>query len=98
MAHRLAEEVDVELDDICLYIAKQSGRIEIADRVAESITDCFVALGRNPYMVDGATTIQPPACGAFAVGNYVIVYCIEEEDAGILHVFQGRRDVESFFR
>jgi plasmid stabilization system protein ParE len=50
MAHRVAEEVDVELDDIWLYIAKQSGSIEIADKVADSITACFVTLGRNPHL------------------------------------------------
>lgn len=40
---------------------------------------------------------------SFPVGNYIIVYCIElncikEEDAAILHVFHGSRDIESYFR
>jgi plasmid stabilization system protein ParE len=48
MAHRVAEDVDLELDDIWLYPAKQSGSIDIADHVADSITACFVTLGRNP--------------------------------------------------
>jgi len=48
MAHRVAEEVDVELDDIWLYIALQSGSIEIADKIVDSITVCFTALGRSP--------------------------------------------------
>ena len=77
MAHRVAEEVDVELDDIWLYIARQSGSIEIADKIVDSIT-----LGLR----------------SFPVGNYVIVYCIEDEDAAILHVFHRSRDIESFFR
>lgn len=38
MAHRVAEDVDLELDDIWLYVAKQSSSIEIADHVVDSIT------------------------------------------------------------
>jgi hypothetical protein len=48
MAHRVAEEVNVELDDIWLYVAKESGSIAIADKVVDSITGCFVTLGPNP--------------------------------------------------
>jgi toxin ParE1/3/4 len=98
MAHRVAEEVDVELDDIWLYIAKQSGSIEIADKVADSITGCFVTLGRNPHLGRRRDEDLAPGLRSFPVGNYVIVYCIEENDAAILHVFHGSRDVESFFR
>jgi plasmid stabilization system protein ParE len=38
------------LDDIWLYTARQSGSFEIADKVTDAITGCFVSLGRNPYM------------------------------------------------
>ena len=38
-----------------------------------------------------------PGLRSFSVGNYVIVYCIEEEDAAIVHVLHGSRDIESFF-
>lgn len=97
MAHRVAEEVDVELDDIWLYIAKQSGRIEIADKVVDSITDSFVMLGRSPHMGRRRDDDLAPGLRSFPVGNYVIIYCIEEEGAAILHVFHGSRDIESFF-
>jgi toxin ParE1/3/4 len=33
----------------------------------------------------------------FPVGNFVIVYRIDDEDAAILHVFHGSRDIESLF-
>jgi hypothetical protein len=42
MAHRLAPEAEAELDDIWYYIATESGSIEIADRVIDSITDRFL--------------------------------------------------------
>ena len=98
MAHRVAEEVDLELDDIWLYTAKQSGSVEIADKVVASITSCFVTLGRNPHMGRGRGHDLAAGVRSFPVGSYVIVYCIEEQDAAILHVFHGSSDIESFFR
>jgi toxin ParE1/3/4 len=98
MAHRAAEDVDLELDDIWLYVAKQSGSIETADKVVDSITACFVALGHNPYVGRGRSHDLGAGLRSFPVGSYVIVYCVGEEDAAILHVFHGSRDIESFFR
>ena len=43
MAHRLAPEAEAELDDIWYYVAKESGSIEIANRLIDSITDRFFA-------------------------------------------------------
>lgn len=42
---RLAPQAEAELDDIWLYIARESDSIEIANRVVESITDLFLAVG-----------------------------------------------------
>lgn len=44
MPHRAAPEVEAELDDIWYYVAKESGSIEIADRLIDSITDRFFLL------------------------------------------------------
>ena len=98
MAHRVAEEVDFELDDIWLYLAKQSVSVETADRLVESITACFLTLGRNPRIGRRRDDDLAPGLRSFPVGSYVIIYCIEQEDAAILHVFHGSRDIESFFR
>ncbi len=49
MAHRLAPQVAVELDDIWYYIARDSGSIEIADRLIDSITDRFFLVSHHPY-------------------------------------------------
>jgi hypothetical protein len=81
MAHRAAEDVDFELDEIWLYIAKQSGSGDIATSVVESITNCFVTIGRNPKIGRSAMRI----------------YSLEEGDASMLHVIQGNRDIESLF-
>ena len=50
MAHRLASQVEFELDDIWHYIARESGSTEIADRLIDSITDRFFLLANYPYI------------------------------------------------
>jgi len=50
MAHRLVQEAEADLDDIWLYIAKESGSIDVADRVVDSLTERFGLLARYPYI------------------------------------------------
>lgn len=38
-----------------------------------------------------------PGCRSMTVGEYVIVDCVENEDALILRVVHGRRDLEVLF-
>ena len=54
MAHHLAKRVEVDLEDIAYYIAKESGSLETARRVIESITDRFHLLGLDPTVVSPA--------------------------------------------
>jgi len=35
-----------------------------------------------------------PGLRSFPVGQYVIIYTIENEDVEILHVFHGRQDID----
>jgi plasmid stabilization system protein ParE len=44
MAHRVAPRAERDLDDIWHYVAKESGSIEIANRLIDSITDRFSVL------------------------------------------------------
>ena len=48
MAHRLAPGAEVELDEIWLWTAKESGSVDIADRLIDSITERFFLLARHP--------------------------------------------------
>src|SRR5260370_14899971 len=48
MAHRVSRQAEAELDAIWYYIAKESGSIEIADRMVDSITERFFLLSRSP--------------------------------------------------
>ncbi len=54
MAHRLAPGAEGELDEIWFWTPKESGSIEIADRLIDSLTERFFMLGRHPH-------VGPPA-------------------------------------
>ena len=97
MALHLAPEVEAELHDIWYYIAKESGNIEVADRLIDSITDRFFLLAGHPYAGRRRDQDLRPGLRSFPVGEYVILYRIEGEDVIILHVAHGRRDLEALF-
>lgn len=50
MAHRVAPRAEVDLDDIWSYVAKETGNVEIANRLIETITDRFFTLACFPYI------------------------------------------------
>jgi plasmid stabilization system protein ParE len=50
MGHRIAPRAETDLDDIWVYIARESGSMEIATRLIDSITDRFFLLARFPYL------------------------------------------------
>jgi toxin ParE1/3/4 len=95
MAHQLSPKAEADLDDIWLYVANESGSFDIATRLIDSITNQFFLLARHPYL--GRTRDDEFGAGArsLAIGDYVIVYCVENGDVLILRVVHGRRDLES---
>ena len=97
MALRLAPEVEAELDNIWYYIAKESGNIEVGDRLIDSITDRFFLLAGHPYIGRRRDRDLRPGLRRFPVGEYLIIYRIEAEDVIILHIVHGRRDLEALF-
>jgi toxin ParE1/3/4 len=97
MAHRLAPRAEADLDDIWYYVAKESGSLEVANLLIDTITERFVTLASFPYL--GRSRVDDFGAGfrSLAVGEYVIVYCIENEDVLILRVVHGKRDLERLF-
>jgi toxin ParE1/3/4 len=98
MAHRVAPQAEAELDDIWFYVAKESGSIEIADRLIDSITERFYLLACHPHIGRRRDEDLRPGLRSFPVGEYVIIYRVEEKDVLILHVFRGSRDIEAVLR
>jgi toxin ParE1/3/4 len=97
MAHRLAPQARAELSNIWAYIVKEGGNIAAADAVIDAITDRFYLLSQYPRMGRARDDLRP-GLRSFAVGQYVIVYAMEDEDVEILHVFHGRQDIEGKLR
>ena len=92
MGFRLLPEAEAELDDIWLYVARESSSSDIATRLIEVITDRFW-LAQHPQIGRRRDADLRPGLRSFSVGEYVIVYRIEGEDVLILHVMRGSRDI-----
>ena len=97
MAHRLAPQARADLGIIWDYIVEESGNVAAADRVIDAITGRFYLLSQYPRMGRARDDLRP-GLRSFAVGEYMIVYTIENEDVEILHVFHGRQDIEGRLR
>jgi plasmid stabilization system protein ParE len=50
MAHRVAPRTEADLDEIWLYTAKESGSIDIANRLIDTVTDRFFTLSEFPHI------------------------------------------------
>jgi toxin ParE1/3/4 len=94
MAHRLAPQVETELDEIWYYTARESGSVEIADRIIDFIVERFFLLARHPYLGRSREYDLRVGLRSFPAGEYVIIYRVEGEDVLILHVVRGSRDIE----
>ena len=94
MAHRLAPQVIVELDEIWFYLTSETGSVDIADRLIESITNRFLLLSNHPYVGRPRRDLRPDL-RSFPVGQYVIFYRIEDSDVLTLHVVHRHRDIET---
>ena len=94
MAHRLAPEAEAELDEIWWAIVQRGGSADAARRLVASITERFHLLAAFPHLGRVREDLRPGLRG-FTVGDYLILYRVEEADVLILHVVHGRRNIES---
>ena len=94
MPHRIAPRAERDLDEIWLYVARQSSSIEIANRLVDGIADRFLTIASFPQIGRPRREFGA-ASRSFAIGEYVIIYCLEGDDVLILRVVHGRRDLEN---
>ena len=94
MGFRLLPEAEAELDDIWLYIARESGSMEIANRLIDNITERFWLLARYPQIGRRRDHDLRPGLRSFAVGEYVVIYRVDDDGVIILHVMHGSRDIQ----
>jgi toxin ParE1/3/4 len=97
MAHRLAPRAEIDIDEIWYYVAKESSSVEIANRVIDTITDRFPLLADFPHLGGARDGDIGVGYRSLAVGEYIVVYCVEGDDVLILRVVHGRRNIEALF-
>jgi toxin ParE1/3/4 len=78
MAHRVARRASADLDDIWYYVAKESGSIEIANRLIDSITNRFLLLASHAHLGRSRDDDFGLGSRSFPVGEYLIVYCVQK--------------------
>jgi toxin ParE1/3/4 len=97
MGHRRTSQADSDLDDIWYYVASRGGSIDIADRFVDSITDRFFLLASHPNIGRARDEDLRPGLRSFPVGEYIIIYRVQDADVLILRVLRGSRDVAALF-
>ncbi|HET9400539.1 MAG TPA: type II toxin-antitoxin system RelE/ParE family toxin [Candidatus Acidoferrales bacterium] len=97
MAHRVSRQAEADLTDIWCHAAKESGSVEIADRLIESITRRFLLISLYPHLGRRREDVFGQGVRTFPVDEYVIVYAVDESDVLVLRVVHGRRDIEALF-
>ena len=97
MAHRVAPQAEADLDDIWLYVAKESGSMDVATRLIDAITGRFLFLAGFPYIGRARDEDFGAGSRSASVGEYVIVYCVDGQDVLVLRVVNGRRDLDVLF-
>jgi toxin ParE1/3/4 len=65
---------------------QRSGSIDVANRLVDSIADRFFLLSGHPYLGRVCDDDFGAGSRSFPVGEYVIVYCVEDGDVFILRV------------
>jgi toxin ParE1/3/4 len=93
--HRLTNAAEADLDSIWLYVATQSGSISIADRLIDRITDTLILLSTRPYLGRPRDADLRPGLRTFPTGEFVIIYRVEADDAIVLRIVHGSRDLPS---
>ena len=96
MGHVRSPQADSDLDSIWYYVASESGSVEIADRLIDSITERFLLPANYPNIGRRRDDDLRPGLRSFPVGEYVI-YRLQDEDVLILRVLRGSRNIQALF-
>ena len=97
MGHVRSPQADSDLDSIWYYVASESGSVEIADRLIDSITERFLLLANYHNIGRRRDDDLRPGLRSFPVGEYLIIYRLQDEDVLILRVLRGSRNIQALF-
>ena len=94
MAYRLAPQAEADLEDIAFYVFLDSGSLEIADRLIQSIAERFDLLEAHPFAGRARDDLRA-GIRSLPVGTYVLLYRVEGVDVVIVRIVRGSRDLEA---
>ena len=91
----ISPEAEADLDDIWLYIAKESQSVERAGHFLDRFAVFFTLLTENPYMGRARDDLRRGYC-SFPIGNYLVIYRgWDDDEVLILRVIRGSRDIQT---
>jgi len=94
MGHRLSPRARADIDEIAYYVAAESGSLEAADRLLESIYKRFLLLEKYPYAGRRRDELRR-GLRIFAADQYLVLYRVEGHDVLIQRVVRGSRDLDA---
>lgn len=97
MSYRVAPQAEDDLDEIWLYIAKESSSVEVASRFIDSLTQRFLLLAQHPYLGRSRDAELGIGTRTFPLGHYVILYRVANRNVFILRVVHGKRHLDALF-
>jgi toxin ParE1/3/4 len=97
MRIRIAPHARADLDEIWLYIARESNSSSIATRTIASIADKFGLFARFPHLGKSLESDMRPNIRTFPVSSYMIFYSAKQSEIRILRIIHGSRDMQAFF-
>lgn len=98
MQHRVSPQAQSDIDEIAYYVFVESGNVETAERLIDSLIRRFVLLAEYPHAGRRRDEDLRPGLRTFAVGEYVIVYRLDGDSVLVLRVLRGSRDIEAILR
>jgi toxin ParE1/3/4 len=97
MGHLRSPQADSDLDSVWQYVASETGNLEIADRLIDSITERFLLLATYPNIGRRRDDDLRPGLRSFPVGQYIIIYRLRDGNVLILRVLRASRDIQALF-
>jgi len=70
--HYISENAEADIDSHWLYVANQSGSIDVANRFVDALTERFWVLAKQPYLGRNREHDLRPGLRTFAVGEHLI--------------------------
>jgi toxin ParE1/3/4 len=93
MRLRLSKKADADLDEIWLYLARETRSEDVATRAIGQISKSFDILLHFPHTGRSQGTAKHPDMRCLPCGDYLIFYRISKGILHVVRVVHGKRDI-----